>query len=184
MAKEKANKDVIESELEAMEEVLEIRYITPKNAVFKENKSGFLSVEFEGETYDRINIYLTLPFSAPTEYISVRSSEKKAKEIGIIKDLRDFSEDVKAMINKQISLRYFTPIITKIYDIKDEFGYTYFDVETDKGRCKFITHMRSSSIVMLSESRILFNDIDENRFEIPDINKLSALEVKKLDMYI
>ena len=39
-------------------------------------------------------------------------------------------------------------------------------------------------MVHLSETRILISDVDENRFEIPDVMKLSAAERKKLDLFL
>jgi hypothetical protein len=39
-------------------------------------------------------------------------------------------------------------------------------------------------VVHLSETRILISDVDENRFEIPDVMKLSAGERKKLDLFL
>lgn len=39
-------------------------------------------------------------------------------------------------------------------------------------------------MVHLSETRILISDIDENRFEIPDVTVLSAKELKMLDLFL
>jgi hypothetical protein len=44
--------------------------------------------------------------------------------------------------------------------------------------------MGSEAFVSLTESRILITDLDGNRYEIPDLNRLSAVERKKLDLFI
>ena len=44
--------------------------------------------------------------------------------------------------------------------------------------------MGGSSIIHLSDTRILISDIDENRFEIPDVDQLTAGERKKLDLFL
>ena len=44
--------------------------------------------------------------------------------------------------------------------------------------------MGGGSVVHLSEERILITDLDGNRYEIPELSKLTALELKKLDLFI
>ena len=87
-------------------------------------------------------------------------------------------------LEEQLNLRYFTPVITKIINVKDEYGYAYFDVMTDRGECRFTIHMGGSDVVHLTETRIIISDLDEHRFEIPDVTKLSAAERKKIDLFL
>ena len=44
--------------------------------------------------------------------------------------------------------------------------------------------MNSSSVVSLSDVRLMVTDLDGNRFEIPDYTRLSAGELKKLDLFL
>ena len=39
-------------------------------------------------------------------------------------------------------------------------------------------------MINLSETRLILVDLDGNRFEVPDTGKLTAGELKKLDLYI
>ena len=102
----------------------------------------------------------------------------------IIKDLKDVTKETAKLLTDQMNIRYFTPVITKIINIKDEYGYAYFDVVTDRGECRFTINMGGSSVVHLTETRILISDVDENRFEIPDVMALSTAERKKLDLFL
>lgn len=166
-------------------ELLELRYLNKDNAQFKRTNGGFVSLEYKGQFYDRVGVYRTFPFTDPDHYISIREVDEKAREIGVIKNLKsDVTEDEMAMLQEQLEIRYFTPIIKKIINIKDEYGYAYFEVDTNFGRCKFTIHMSGGSVVSLTEERILITDLDGNRYEIPDLNKLSAVELKKLDLFI
>ena len=88
------------------------------------------------------------------------------------------------MLFRSLTLHYFTPIIEKVNRIKDEYGFAYWDVVTNHGACRFTIRMGGNSVIHLSESRILIMDIDENRFEIPDVNKLTPKERKKLDLFL
>lgn len=166
------------------EEMLKLRYLNKDNAVFERTAGGFVSVKIGDEFYPRVHVIRMFPFTDPGKFISIRTPDEHSKEIGVIEDLKDVSAETRKMLEEQMNLRYFTPIITKVINIKDEYGYAYFDVVTDRGACRFTIHSGGSSVVHLSETRILISDIDENRFEIPDITKLTAKELKKLDLFL
>lgn len=166
------------------EEMLRIRYLNDDNAHFERTGTGFLSLRIQDEYYPRVKVVRMYPFTQKDEFISIRSTEEHSREIGIVLRLSDLKEDTQEMLNEQLSLRYFTPIITKIRNIKDEYGYAYFDVETDHGNCKFTIQMGSNAVIHLSDVRILIMDIDENRFEITNVNQLTARERKKLDLFL
>lgn len=178
-----------EFDLEKMEqeteEMLRLRYITRENAEFARTEGGFVSLKIEGEEYPRIQVVRSFPFTEPDAYISIRQPDEKAKEIGMIRDLnQDVDDETAKMLREQMDVRYFTPKIERIYNIKDEYGFAYFDVLTDHGRCKFAIHMGRGSVVNLSDTRLMITDLDKNRFEIPDIGKLTAVELKKLDLFL
>ena len=186
---EKDHADPEEFDLEKMEketeEMLRLRFITKENAVFERTEGGFVSMEIEGEIYPRVQVYRSFPFTDPDAYISIREPDEKAKEIGVIKNLRkDVSKETRQMLEEQLRLRYFTPKIEKIINIKDEYGFAYFDVLTDHGACRFTIHMGGGSVVNLSDTRLMITDLDGNRFEIVDVTKLSAPELKKLDLFL
>lgn len=166
-------------------DLLQLRYINKENARFQRTEGGFVSLEYEGKKYDRVGVYRTFPFTDPEHYISIREADEKAREIGVILDLwADLIKEEAQMLKEQMDLRYFTPVIQKIIDIREEYGYAYFHIVTDFGECKFTIQMSGGSVVHLSEERILITDLDGNRYEIPDINILSANELKKLDLFI
>ena len=185
-ADEEFNLEQMEAETEQM---LRLRYITKDNAVFARTAGGFVSLDLNEsvgpEHYDRIRVVRSFPFTDRNKYISIRTIDEKSKEIGMIKDLStDVTPETRQMLEEQMDIRYFTPVIKRINSIKDEYGHAYFDVETDQGPCKFVIYMNSSSVVNLSDVRLLISDLDGNRFEIPDYTKLSARELKMLDLFL
>ena len=166
------------------EEVLQMRFLTGENAVFSRTEGGFLALKTGGREYERVGVYLTFPLTQPEEFISIREADEKAKEIGIIRDLKDLKKEEQEMIREQVRLRYFMPVIRKVLDVKDEYGYAYWHVVTDYGNCRFTTHMGGDAVISLSDVRYQITDIDGNRYEIPDLYALSVLERKKLDLFI
>lgn len=185
---EQFNNEEKEFDLEQMEketeEMLKLNFLTPANATFSATPGGFVALKNNEKEYKRVSVVRMFPFTDPTHYISIRTPDENSKEIGIIKELSEFSRETVTLLEGQMNLRYFTPVITKIVSVKDEYGYAYFDVVTDRGEVRFTINMGGNSVVHLSETRILINDIDENRFEIPDVLKLSTAERKKLDLFL
>ncbi len=166
------------------EELLEMRFLTADNAVFARTEGGFVSLKFGEKEYKRVGVYLTFPLTNPEEFISIREADEKAKEIGMVEALSQLPKDQQEMLREQIRLRYFMPVIKKVLDVKEEYGYAYWHVETSFGVCRFTTHMSGDVVVSLSDSRLLVKDIDGNRYEIPDFYALGVQERKKLDLFI
>ena len=180
MMKEKNR--VLEQAGQLADEALETRWLTPQNALFTKTKGGFVTLEQEGTVYERVLIFRTFPFTAPNEYLSVRREDENNREIGIIKNLGDFDKTTRTMIEEQLDLRYFMPKIQKIYEIKEQYGYSYWHVCTDKGECRFTVDQ--NGVAKLSEVRLIISDIDGNRFELPNVTVLSAKELRMVDLYM
>lgn len=166
------------------EDMLKLRYIDKNNAEFEKTSGGFVRLSYDGRDYERVSFYRAFPFTDPDRYISVRQADEKAREIGIIDDLNTLDSETADMLRAQLDLRYFTPEIIRIIDIKDRYGFSYFHVVTDKGEVKFTIRNNGGSVIHLSETRLLISDLDGNRFEVKDTSKLSAGELKKLDLFI
>ncbi len=165
-------------------DLLELRYLNKDNAEFRRTPGGFVSLDYGGKHYARVGVYRAFPLTEPERYISIREADEKAREIGMVEKLTDLAEDQAEMLREQLRLRYFMPVIEKVLNVKDEYGHVYFEVKTNLGVCRFTTHMGQEAFVSLTDSRIMITDLDGNRYEIPDINRLSAIERKKLDLFI
>ncbi len=167
-----------------VEEMTSLRYLTKENATFARTEGGFVSLEFDGKKWDRVQVIRLFPFTEPNQFISIRTVEERSKEIGVIEDMKQVTKETRKMLEEQLNLHYFMPIIEKIVDIKDEYGYAYFHVMTDRGECRFTINMGGNAVVRLTDSRLIITDLDENRFEIPDVFKLSQKEQRKLDLFL
>lgn len=182
-------KEEDEFDLEAMEmeaeSMIKLRFIDAENAEFKPTEGGFVSLRMGEEFYPRVQVFYAFPLTHNTSYVSIREPDEKAKEIGVIKDLdRDVTPETRALLEEQLRLRYFTPLIERINSIRDEYGFAYFDVVTNHGQCRFTIHMGGGSVVNLSDTRLMITDLDGNRFEVLDTTKLTAKELKKLDLFL
>ena len=152
----------LEAETEAM---LALNYLDRSNSTFHRTEGGFVSLDTQEKHYNRVQVFRTFPFTG-------KNMDK------------DVDEETRKMLTEQMELRYFTPIITKVKNVKEEYGFAYFDVVTDHGPCRFAIHMSGNAVVHLTETRLLITDLDENRFEIPDTSKLTGKELKKIGLFL
>lgn len=176
-------KEMMDRHFEKIDRLFDIKIITPDNSKFEKTSGGFLSLYFEGETYPRVTLYRSFPFTEPDKYISVRKSSMKAEEIGMIIQLDSWPGETRKLIDEQIDLRYFSPVIKKISDIKEEYGFAYWTVLTDKGKMNFTTSIWSP-ITKITETRMMVSDLDSNRYEIEDFDSLSKKEKKMIDLFL
>ena len=174
--------DIIARQQEAVEKMLTVDYLRPENTEFFATGTGFVSVRSGEITCSRAAFHRCFPFNDPDHFISVR--DENQKEIGLIESLADFPAETRRLIEDQLNLRYFTPLITKICEVKEEYGYSYWAVETDRGAYRCTVRLGGGSVSRISDIRLLITDIDGNRFEIPDLTGLSVNELKKIDLFI
>ncbi len=166
--------------------------LTPKNACFARSEGGLISLTLTAngktESFERVVVIRSFPITNPDEYISVREPDTRKKgrgeEIGLISNLHIFDEATVALINEELSRRYFTPQIYKIYSMKEKYGYSYCDAETSAGRAKFVLNNPSNNIRTLEDGRILITDTDGNRYSLPDPEKLDKASYRKIEIYL
>ena len=167
--------------------------LTLQNAKFTRSEGGLISLGLTGndgkkEFFERIVPVRAFPITDPDCYISIREPDTreggKGAEIGMIARLSDFGEDVEKLLLEELDRRYFTPVIEKIYNVKEKFGYLYFDVLTSSGKVSFVMNNPSSNIRVLEDKRSLIYDIDGNCFEIPEVEKMDKASFKKIEIYL
>ena len=167
--------------------------LTPQNARFVTSKGGMISLtleheEGEPEFFERVVVMRSFPITAPDEFLSVREPDTRKKgrgaEIGMIRRLSDFDEATRAIINAELELRYFTPVIQKILSVKEKFGYSYWEAETTAGKVSFVLNNPFSNIRVLEDQRIYISDMDGNSFVIPDPTALDHASYRRIEVYI
>lgn len=181
-------------------ELVKILYFNKENSIFYIGETGFAcmkafmppvkkddleendSEEPAWQDISRVYFHRAFPFELPNQFISVQ--DKEGKEYGIIKDLSDLDDDSIVNVTDALTRKYFTPIITKIHSLKERFGYSYWVVDTDKGKMNFTLQDTFRSIAKVSEVRLVISDIDGNRYYILDAEALDPASYKKIELYL
>ncbi len=167
-----------------VEQMTSIIKLTSDNICFEATGGGFIKAIFMGQDKGLVNIIRTFPLSDADRLLSVRLADGKQEEIGIIDDISDFDEATVELLQKHLKLRYFRPKIKKLISVKEQFGYTYWTVETDVGLVKFASSSGSAGSVIRHKKGVIIKDSNNNRYELEDLSVLSAKELKKIDLYL
>lgn len=164
-----------------LSDIISINILSRENASFEE-RDGFLYMTHMGEER-RVSLQRAFPFEMEREYISVLDPDKK--EIGMIRSIdRDFDENDIAVLSCELDRKYFSPVITKIIDMKDNYGFMQVSVETDMGALSFGVRDVYRSILKVGGGRVFLVDVDGNRYEIPSVDALDRHSRKKLELYL
>ena len=90
----------------------------------------------------------------------------------------------KEIIVRELERKYYTPSIKKILSVKDRFGFSYWDVETESGKVTFTLQDTFKSISRAGDNKLFFSDVDGNRFVIENIEALDRKSHKKIELYL
>ena len=118
----KDNATILQMEQE-VGEMTSLHYLTKENAVFSRTEGGFVRLQYDDKVWERVQVIRLFPFTEPDQFISIRTVEERSKEIGVIANLKEMGKETREMLEEQLNLHYFTPVIEKIIDIKDEYGW-------------------------------------------------------------
>lgn len=164
---------------EGLATYVDIEFLSPENAVFSKTPGGFLRLQKGEAVYERVSLFRTFPFTLGDRYLSVRDMD--GNELGMIKEMGDFPAEAVEAFKAELERRYFSPTITQIKSMKEEFGYAYWEVETDSGPRRFTVRDLQHSLLLLSQVHIMIVDIDGNRFDLPDYTALDPASRKYID---
>lgn len=168
-------------------EATQVRWLTPENAKIFEGTFSLLHCTVKGDTlYRGVFAARMFPASYPDQYISLRYVDPKDKvhEIGVIKDLSDFSEEAQGLVHDSLFKQYHEQVISRVHQVRCQYGLLFFDVQTQSGRREFIMPWRQDRAEDYSERGKLLLDVYDNRYIIPDVSVLPAPDRRRLTSYI
>ena len=155
--------------------------LNEQNCIFSYNRNGFLQAKIDGQDVGRVKIVCTQPLTQPDAFLCVIGTDDAEK--GIIENIRDFTGEQKTMIEEDIRLRYFCPVITGILSIKDKMGSFYFDVVIQGKKKNFMVRDLSKNIRQTGVT-VTITDTDGNRYKIEDIGAIHRKSRRKLEPYL
>ena len=156
--------------------------ITPENAKFS-MRGGFLYMQCPKDAEPvRVALHRNFPFMFLWEYISVLDTDNY--ELATIRSIELFDGEEKEMLTRELERKYYSPVISKIYSVKERFGFSYWYAETPGGRLTFTLQDTFKSIVRAGEGKLFLFDVDGNRFVIEDADALDRKSRKRIEIYL
>lgn len=166
-----------------MREEFSIEYLTHADIHFYKTDGGLLGARLDG--YDgRVRLFCAFPMSSKTDYISVRTPDEDSIELGLLENMDGFSDNQIELIKEELDRMYFLPVITKVYDVAEDFGSYFWHVETDRGERKFTVRDISNNLIFAAGSALILVDTDGNRYMIKKLAELGKKAVKALDIWL
>lgn len=158
----------------------EIVFLEPGPASLRLENNRLQLKQDRGEEWTEISLARLFPFSQPDEWISVL--DKDGKEIGIIRAFKDLPRELVPLIRRELDRRYMVPCILHIFKIKQMRGILKMSVETDRGRRIFFLRNLNENIQQPFPGYLTMTDVDNNRYDIPDISALDSDSRRLLDI--
>lgn len=150
----------------------ELRFLDPARLEFTGDEAALrvtLADEFSVLDARLVRVF---PISDPSRYLSLRDG--KGTEIGVLSDPARLPAAARRLVEAAVDRRYFLPVIARILSARDRFGTTRWKVETDHGPKSFITRNLREDVVNPAVGRYLLKDVDGNRYDVPDVDRLDA----------
>lgn len=163
-----------------------VRRLTAATCNVFEGTFSLLHCTVKGDTlYRGVFAVRMFPIRHPDRFIELRyTDEDKEKEIGVIEDLTTFAADQQALINRSLSNHYYEQVITRIHSVEYKFGLLFFEVETQRGPEKFVMPWRGDRAEDYGEKGKVLLDALDNRYIIPDVEALPALDQRRFTSFI
>ena len=180
-------------------DLAEVIYLTAENSRFYCTKNGFAALEavlpkfgddLEADAdktpvkqdLGRVFFHRCFPFETPDEYISVLN--KDGREYAMIRDLAQMPADAQEIIHGELNRKYLCPTVKRIKSLKEKLGYSFWEVETDRGEMSFSMHDTYRNIARVGGGMLIITDVDGNRYRIDDVAELDRKSFKKIELYL
>lgn len=163
------------------------RYLTPDTAKIHLGGRNALHVTVLN---DRIygGVYAAYIFAVrqPRKFVSLRYKNAKGEdiEVGIIRDLAEWPDADRSLVEEALHRHYFVHTITRIHHVGWKYGYIAFDVQTDKGPAQFLMRWQTDRAHDYGRGGKVLLDVDENRYLIPEVNALATREREEFLRYV
>ena len=162
---------------------MKTRVFLTERDVITRNENNLVDLRLDGgESYEGLEPRRLFPVRMADKFITLLSEEG---EVAVIRDLSELSPESRTVIRASLDDYYLVPTITRIISSADKYGTLRWTVETDRGEITFSIKNRHSDIKHLYDTpRVIVRDSNDNRYEIPDINKLDGHSNRILFSYL
>ena len=164
----------------------EIRFLTPDMCRIHLGTHEALHVTVRNERiYGGVYAAYAFPVGRPDEYIAlIHTTGDEEIEIGIVRNLNDFPDEDAGLVRQALARRYFVHTVLEIRRVGWKFGFVNLDIETDKGPADILVPWRHDRAFDYGRRGKVLIDLENNRYLIPDLEKLPPRQRNEFQRYI
>lgn len=158
---------------------MNINYVEKDISKISLNANKQLNIELVcGEKFEDLTPRKMFPHTKKNLYISLVNQQ--GKEIVVIKDISNISDDNRETLLQALDNYYFVPKIDSIKASQEKNGIVNIKAATDCGDCEFNVFDIMNNVKLLCDYSVLIRDTNDNRYEIPDIRRFDKKTVESL----
>ncbi len=136
----------------------------------------------DDQSWWNISVVRTFPLTHRNRWLSIRDTA--GTEIGVLPDISGLTAEDRRLVEVELDRRYVMPVITRVRSIRDRFGIVEWTVDTTRGPACFNTRDIRDHLVRPTPHHYILTDLEENRFEIPDLTALDHTSQAFLLRYV
>jgi hypothetical protein len=155
-------------------------HVDPSTIRLFKDPAWTLRMTLEGDrSYLLVKVVRAAPLTQPDRYFCILDIKDEA--ICLVDDLDELEEGSRPFVLEEMDRRYLTAEIKSIVSLQNEYGVSYWEVETDHGNREFVAKSVAENAQILGENRLMIFDVDGNRFEVRDKEALDKRSQGLLD---
>ncbi len=158
-----------------------LRFLNPAETRIYWGGDGSLRVEVGGLNHTVSRVARAFPLTAPGKYIALLDEEER--EIGWVEEVDRLDRASAEALRRALERAYFIPVITRILDLREEYGVYVWETETDRGPRTFEVTSRHH-VREVQPGHVVVKDAYGNLYDIPDITSLDDQSRTLLDPLI
>jgi len=139
----------------------------------EEGKKVELAVN--GQRYEVGRMASAFPLSSSLEAVVFYDTD--GEEIGLLKQVGQLDSDSQSILTVELEKSYFMPCINAVLSREEKLGVETWKVVTNKGERSFEVRDPRNSVRAIGRGRVIIHDVDSNRYDIRDWQKLDRKSV-------
>ena len=147
--------------------------LAPGTVQLFRSERGQLMMRLGVDEYQDLNIRRAFPLEASTRFIGFFLPD--GTELGLLEDIDELDQNSRTVLLEELDKIYFRPVILRFENIGEAFGVVHADVETTSGPRSIEIRQIRRNIRLLSGHRALVEDVDGNRYQLQDWQRLPKL---------
>ncbi len=131
-----------------------------------------LHASVDGAEHHDVQARRAFPLSGRADYVSLIGAD--GKELALLVHPNKLDRQSRLCLGQALERMYFAARILRVDEITETMGVSQWKALTDRGYAVFEVSNRQTHIRALSGGRYRITDVDGNRFDILDVNRLDV----------